>query len=53
MAVEIQRNPFSTVAHVVTQEMGAQYKVRHISELVTQTAGDNHVKTVYSKSVLL
>jgi hypothetical protein len=34
------RNPFNTVMHVLVKVLGAMYKVRPVSELVTQMAGD-------------
>ncbi len=40
MAVDILKNPCDNVAGVVTHMMGTRYKVRPVSELVTQMAGD-------------
>jgi hypothetical protein len=39
-AVEILRSPCDTIVLVVTQVMGARYKARPVTELVTQMAGD-------------
>jgi hypothetical protein len=53
MAAEILRNPYNTLALVVTQVIGAIYEVRSGSDLVTQMADMSYKKTVSSKPVPL